>query len=381
MLRKIQSVLIALVFIIPIVGNLTINSDTVLSQENRTAFNFPKFNSLYYDFSGFLRALNDRLFGREFAQKYTLPYVQVLLSQKAEISDFAVEGIKTGWFFQGDHANKVYSKHVFDVTEKDKLIDNVLIDIDKIKNEVTQNVYLVVGPDKHGIYSDYMNQCIGHPGKYRYFDKTKKYVDELGYKVIDNYEAMINGKDKTEKTTIFYADDGHWNLKGANVAFNNTMQQILGASYNPIAYSFMYKKHSAGDLNKNSLIAKTKTTLDDAIVKSDIVGQFYFKDLESGEEVKIDRELGSFPPIYGYVEEDNTNFLYSKSYSFRSNLKVALVSDSFGYNFKPFLIDYFKETLWINVYLERGKDKYKIFKYLKAFNPDLVLYLRMENSL
>jgi len=40
--RVTQSILIALAFIIPIFGNLTIDSNTVFKNERRTAFSFPK---------------------------------------------------------------------------------------------------------------------------------------------------------------------------------------------------------------------------------------------------------------------------------------------------------------------------------------------------
>ena len=40
--KVIQSSFIALSFIVPIVGNLTINNETVFKEENRTAFAYPK---------------------------------------------------------------------------------------------------------------------------------------------------------------------------------------------------------------------------------------------------------------------------------------------------------------------------------------------------
>lgn len=74
-----QIILIALAFIIPIFGNLTIDSNTVFKNEHRTAFSYPSFTSnkltrildlatlkdLHdFNFDDLQKALNDRLIGR-----------------------------------------------------------------------------------------------------------------------------------------------------------------------------------------------------------------------------------------------------------------------------------------------------------------------------
>ena len=53
----------------------------------------------------------------------------------------------------------------------------------------------MVGPDKHGIYPEFMNQNFGHPGLYRYFDKIKLIYEYAGIKVIDNFNAIKKAKD------------------------------------------------------------------------------------------------------------------------------------------------------------------------------------------
>jgi len=77
------------------------------------------------------------------------------------------------------------------------------------------------------------------------------------------------------------------------------------------------------------------------------------------------------------VTPDTCNYLYSQNYNFKSNLKVALISDSFGHKFQPYLFDYFHESMWLNAL----KDDEEIIEHLQEFKPDLVLYLRVERNL
>ena len=68
--KVIQSSFIALSFIIPIVGNLTIDNDTVFKNENRTAFSYPT-SLKNIDWDLLQKALNDRLFLRQEVQVNT----------------------------------------------------------------------------------------------------------------------------------------------------------------------------------------------------------------------------------------------------------------------------------------------------------------------
>ena len=379
MLTKIvQSILVASAFMIPIVGNLTINNNTVFENENRSAFKYP--NSDVKDYWDELqKALNDRLIGREYFQKLTSNNLFNVLSQTTDFlyqDAFGFPGRFVGWFFLGDRGDKNYQKHIRDLKRVDKNFDKNFALLKRF-GEITKNTYLVVGPDKASVYPEFMNQHIGYPGKYRHFENIKADLEKAGVKVIDNQEAIVKEKDLTYEKSLYFANDSHWNKKGALFAFNNTIKELLGDEFTPLTYDFTWKKLMVGDLNKSQYISELKQILDLCEPVSKENSEVTSIDLEDNTQETGIRQFGSDDFIRCNVNSGTCNYEKIINSRSRKDLKVALISDSFGGFFEPYLVDYFKEVLWCNAY----EDHTKILKYVSEFQPDIILYLRIERSI
>ncbi|MDY5722942.1 MAG: hypothetical protein SPK55_10245 [Succinivibrio sp.] len=376
--KVVQTILIASTFIIPIVGNLTINNNTVFENENRSAFKYP--NSDVKDYWDELqKALNDRLIGREYFQKLTSNNLFNVLSQTTDFlyqDAFGFPGRFVGWFFLGDRGDKNYQKHIRDLKRVDKNFDKNFALLKRF-GEITKNTYLVVGPDKGSVYPEYMNPYIGYPGKYRYFNDIKQKLLQADIKVIDNQDAMVAAKDPTDKTALYYANDTHWNRKGALIAFHNTMKTVLGSSYTPLNYDFTWSKNKSGDLNKSAYISSLKEVLDENEIVITGSSEIYTKAIDGDHEVTATRNFGTVQNLVCGIDQITCNYEYIKSKVYKSKLKIALISDSFGGFFEPYLLDYFEQVLWCNAY----DDHDNIVKYVADFKPDVILYLRLERNI
>ena len=378
LVKVIQSSFIALSFVIPIVGNLTIDNDTVFKNENRTAFSYPT-SLKNIDWDLLQKALNDRLFLRQEVQVNTSKLLDSTLSQHSDFdpsSAFAMKGTQFGWYFAGDIHDKVYSKHTRDLNYQDPHFEKHLSLLLRLST-ITSKTYLIVGPDKAGIYSELMNPLIGHPGLYRDFDKLKARFEQSHVKVIDNLDAIKSQKDLTYKTSLYFTNDTHWNKYGAYHAFVNTFKTILGEDFKPLPYTFTYSRFLYGDLNRNLEISMSKDTHDFAHSHNPIKAKLYVKDMINGIDKEEERFLGESVPQLCKDGADKCNVQYSKNEYYQSPLKVAIISDSFGTYFRNFAVDHFKEVLWLWEY----DDVQKIYKYTSDFKPDLIIYLRVERNI
>ena len=101
LVKVIQFVLVALCFVIPLVGNLIVDSNTVFKNENRTAFAYPtEYVKSYWD--DLQKALNDRLLGRESTQVITSNYLSQIMTQTTNFlyqDAFSFPGNAVGWYF------------------------------------------------------------------------------------------------------------------------------------------------------------------------------------------------------------------------------------------------------------------------------------------
>lgn len=375
LVKVIQFVLVALCFVIPLVGNLIVDSNTVFKNENRTAFAYPtEYVKSYWD--DLQKALNDRLLGRESTQVITANYLSQIMTQTTNFlyqDAFSFPGNAVGWYFLGDRGDKHYQKHVFKLDKKDQFYEDNLLFVRQLET-ITPNTYVIVGPDKASIYPEYMNQHIGYPGIYRHFNATKENLLKENVKLVDNQEAIVAAKDKTYKTSLYLANDTHWNSKGALVAFNNTMKTVLGDKYYPIEYTFSWAKNPIGDLNKSSFISEFKEILDLAENNIKEESDCTSKDMESGKEVTKTRTFATYDMFQCNIDRLSCDVETIYNPKGKSDLKVVLISDSYGISYEPYVVDYFKNTMWCSAYATHDK----VLKYIKEYKPDIILYLRIE---
>lgn len=367
MIKVIKFLFLTLLFVVPIVGFITTPNDHVIKGENRTVNQLPIFNfkdPLY--FSNLIAYFNDRMLFKEKINEYLFPlYKEYFNDFDSSLDKYSIPGIK-GWIFAGNSLTNVYSQHVEPITPNWYKIKEQIACFKNIKQEAAKYnapFYVVVAPDPHGIYSEYLNPYIKSPGKYRLFNEILPLFIENDFSVIDSYDYLKSQKDPNEIKTLYLADDTHWNCYGAYLTFKYVMSKIM-TNVVLIEHNFKFSKNFNGDLIRNIKNPK-KDFLDRAEVTD-------FKDF-SVEIVNLDNNnkattnitnlhIGSYGDKF-----INKNAPYSK--------KLLLISDSYGFSFTPFAVELFKEVIFTTRY---GNYFERSMNLINQEKPDLVIYLSGE---
>lgn len=352
MKRVIQIVLVSLMFVVPILGFLTTDPSYIIKSENRTLAKFPKFGTKDF-FSDLVQWYTDRLYGKiKISEKFFTHFYSVYADESFSPNRLTVLG-ESNWFFLGDAANFVYSQHTKELKIPISNINRKITFLKNIKNQSSAQFYLVVGPDKHGIYPEFLRSYIYEPAKHRAFDKYKHILTENGIEYIDNFECLNNAKKSLkDKHTLYYSNDSHWNCYGAYIAFNNVMSHIVD-SYEPISYSFTFSSKETGDLTRN-IVPPKHGYLDNVVV-------------HNNESISIQE----------YVTDGSSYLKKFFNKNSKDDRKVMIMADSFGGSFAPYAIDYFRNV----ILLPRVEIDGILFEQvIKQEKPDLILYVNVERN-
>ena len=365
MTRYLKFCLVFLMVAIPAIGFIVTDNNTVVKGENRVINQFPKVYSDRF-FSQLVNWFNDRLlFKLDVNENLYANFHEYFNDFNVSSTQFSVAG-NSGWLFAGDLSDFVYSQHTKDLKFNPNQIQKKLFTLQAIRDSFAGDMYFVVGPDKHGIYPEYMDQNILQPGKFRFFNKVKSALNIKGITVIDNYGALVSSKDPDKKISLYYGDDTHWNKYGAYIAFENVMKQI-DHNYISQQYKFIFSHHEYGDLVRN-IKNPRRDILDNAFVDNVRIVNVNATDLfsNSSKEIKFDVNY----PL-------NLNYKYVNDNSI-SEKKVILISDSFGVLFLPYTVDYYKTVIHMNRLM---RDFGKILDEIRKEHPDVVIYLNAEREI
>ena len=368
MIKVIKFLFLTLLFIVPIVGFITTPNDHVIKGENRTVNQLPIFNlknPIY--FSNLIAYFNDRMLFKEKVNEYLFPlYKEYFNDFDASLDKYSIYGIK-GWIFAGNSLVNVYSQHVEAMTPNWNKIKEQIACFKNLEQEAAKYnapFYVVVAPDPHGIYSEYLNPYIKSPGKYRLFNKILPLYNENNLTVIDSYDYLRSKKDPNGIKTLYYADDTHWNKYGAYLTFNYVMSKI-STNFEPVEHQFKFSKNFNGDLIRN-----IKNPEKDFLDKAEVIDFNDFlieiKELNSNKTISTNfLHLNSFANYeFKFI---NKNAPYSK--------KLLLISDSYGFSFTPFAVELFEEVIFTTRY---GNYFERSMNLINQEKPDLVIYLSGE---
>lgn len=356
MKRVIQYILVTLMFAVPLAGFMTISNNYVIKSENRMIARFPNEYSNRF-FIELVKWYTDRLFYKiKVSEKYYKNFKSLFADYDFSPSEVFVKG-RSNWVFLGDKSHEVYSQH----SRKTKVNMNAAIKkLNTLKTlmnaDSSIDFYLVVGPDKHGIYPEYMNQNFFEPGKYRLFDNYKYMLEDSHIKFIDNYSLLINEKKNMRGESLYYFNDSHWNLYGAYLAYKNTMNQIY-PSLNVNEYEFKFKK--------DQLPNGESDLLDVAYIDKNNQFSIVVEDLISGKKSVVEYDLNR-------GTEYETRYINENA---PENKKILIISDSFGYSFAPFAIAQFKEVIFR---IRTTSDIDSLVNFIKNERPDLIIYMNVE---
>lgn len=367
-MKIIRIFLLFIIFFIPVAGIITTPSDLVLKGENRNITAFPEFGTTLF-FTNLKNYVTDRIFYKvKFEEEFFPLYKKYFTFFKFDKSEISIEG-RDGWLFFSDSlSSNSYRQHSFlldKIVYNKFLFNRKLPYLKEISSFSKGKFFYVVGPDKHGIYPEFMDQHYGKPGHYRLFSDFMSVFESNGFVVIDPFEAIRSYKSNLIKESLYYTDDTHWNLAGAKVAFDYLMPKIVN-DYKPYDYELTFFKHKNGDLVRN-IIQPKNDFLDDVQTTRENLPIIQIYDINS-DKLIYDSKLKFDLPDFGTVVVND---------SARDDRTVLLLSDSFGHALKGYLSDYFNKVVHCYGF---NQDPKKIEQVIKKYNPDIVLFVNVERN-
>ncbi len=368
-------------FAIPIVGIISSNQD-IIESENRRIYQFPEISikslsskKFLYDLSKYFE---DRLLFRFSLNSLTEPVYNKKFFKgfEANKQGLAIEGLDNWLFLSSD---KYYKQHTEDVpfnSQRQKFIVNKIKKVQDLAQGVP--TYIIVGPDKLGIYPEKAVPWIGHPGKYRLANKKIQFMQEQGLTVLDNYALL---KEHKKDGILYYLGDTHWNQYAAYLAFNSNMETILGKDFVKKPYKYSWSIRKSGDLGNGFGGYENSYVYDCAIFyldKQDDLTVKAYKQLQVPYFESIQKELtgGNIPnyhPFEDVIETINLKAPIKKT--------VVIYADSFYHaGYRIFCEGIFEHIITIhhNALIEEKAIAQDI---IKKFKPDLILYECVERDL
>lgn len=352
-------------FVIPGIGFLITDNNTVIKSENRHITQFP---SEYSDmfFSDCVNWFNDRLLFKLDANEKLYPrFTELFKDFNFSASQFSVTGLE-GWIFSGDKSDYVYSQHSKKLLFQNGNLDKKIRDLSAIRNSFKGQMFFVVGPDKHGIYPEFMDPNIQSPGAYRFFDTYKALLNVKGITVIDNFKSLIDSKDPKNKVSLYYGDDTHWNRYGAYIAFRNVLKTVAPDD-DQILYNFKFSHHMNGDLIRN-IKNPSRSMLDDAEIVNPLNQKIIIEDIFAKNEKEILFNVNIPQPFNSRYKNPNA----------LSDKKVFVISDSYGIAFVPYVVEHFQQVTHMN---RRLADLNVILQEIVKSEPDILIYLNVEREI
>ena len=368
-------------FAIPIVGIISSNQD-IIESENRRIYQFPEISIKSLSSKKFLYELSkyfeDRLLFRFSLNSLTEPVYNKKFFKgfEANKQGLAIEGLDNWLFLSSD---KYYKQHTEDVpfnSQRQKFIVNKIKKVQDLAQGVP--TYIIVGPDKLGIYPEKAVPWIGNPGKYRLANKKIQFMQEQGLTVLDNYALL---KEHKKDGILYYLGDTHWNQYAAYLAFNSNMETILGKVFVKKPYKYSWSIRKSGDLGNGFGGYENSYVYDCAIFyldKQDDLTVKAYKQLQVPYFESIQKELtgGNIPnyhPFEDVIETINLKAPIKKT--------VVIYADSFYHaGYRIFCEGIFEHIITIhhNALIEEKAIAQDI---IKKFKPDLILYECVERDL
>ena len=377
----ISAALVISFFAIPIVGIISSNQD-IIESENRRIYQFPEISIKSLSSKKFLYELSkyfeDRLLFRFSLNSLTEPVYNKKFFKgfEANKQGLAIEGLDNWLFLSSD---KYYKQHTEDVpfnSQRQKFIVNKIKKVQDLAQGVP--TYIIVGPDKLGIYPEKAVPWIGHPGKYRLANKKIQFMQEQGLTVLDNYALL---KEHKKDGILYYLGETHWNQYAAYLAFNSNMETILGKDFVKKPYKYNWSIRKSGDLGNGFGGYENSYVYDCAIFyldKQDDLTVKAYKQLQVPYFESIQKELtgGNIPnyhPFEDVIETINLKAPIKKT--------VVIYADSFYHaGYRIFCEGIFEHIITIhhNALIEEKAIAQDI---IKKFKPDLILYECVERDL
>lgn len=171
---------------------------------------------------------------------------------------------KANWLFLGNYYAQTVSKLQMDIVPTQAHIDATIkpyADLAAACEKDGVELVLVVGPNKSGIYKEYLPPVI-HPSQKRYADFFLQPLEQIpGLRLCDAKEALMSAK--ADGALLYYRPDTHWNLRGSRVAFEG-VRSILSLPPLPAHQLVNDGKRHGDDLIDIAKLKNFPVSADDA---------------------------------------------------------------------------------------------------------------------
>ena len=254
---------------------------------------------------------------------------------------------KNDWlFYNSSLARKDYTgENQFKKRELKRISENLLLTRDNLKKQGCEFVLFLV-PDKERMYSEYLPQYCGKPGRIYRTQQVYQYLKEnTDLNVIYPYEDLMEAK---KKYFIYHKTDTHWNTLGAYIASVQLLEH-LGIFLPDYREAHVVEKEDVpGDLSYMLYLHKNISPGTDYAP--------FFEDAFR-ETVEIEKEDFSTEFIYHNKTGDDRRLMVNR--------------DSFFSNMSHVIALQFKESYMTNISVYNHN-------MLKEYQPDIFIYETTE---
>lgn len=329
---RILAIGFAVLLLLPTLDQIFSFSSQFKSTENRKPTPFPTFS--FQKAVTFAKQFN--LYYKEsFGFRSTLVYAYSVWKfntlRQSPLPEKVIVG-KNGWLFLGNNDNDVVNQHRGLNPFNDKEVERISARLSYWQQTLARlgiKFYVVIAPDAHNIYREYLPDALHHTNGKTRLDILRETVKQQAKVVfIDLSDTLI-----TERSThaVFYKTDSHWNNYGAFISCAKLISRI----------QHDYRELKLLQLTDYHLVKTTRTG-------GDLAALFMFQDKMT------DTFYNLFPnsaqTLTGSTEIPNEKSglpSYKLSGPRKTLPKLMFIGDSYSTSMMQFLGSCFRESYFI----------------------------------
>ncbi|MCX6213159.1 hypothetical protein [Spirosoma sp.] len=354
---RIIAVVFLLFLVLPTVDQLLGLSSRFSSTENRKlnkmpALNFPHLRSFVKQFDHYYK----ENFGWRNALFYVYSRWKFNILGESPLPEKVVIG-KNGWLYLGNSYNKVIDQHrglrPLSLDSAHRIASHLLQRQQELAKQGVQ-LYILVAPDSHTIYPEYLPDHIQQSTDPSRLDILKQAIAQTNLRFVDIRDTLLAAK---RDHVVYYQTDTHWNEYGTLIGSAALLNRIRKEqpAIPPVRLSdYHIEKQSggAGDLT-------TMLTLQDE--QRDTI-YYYIKPIPG----RAARQIAQIP-------NEETGYP-STRFSGPGVGRLLVIGDSFSHGLMNYLPGYFRESYFI-----RGS--YLDPAVIKAEKPTVVVIEVVERNI
>ncbi|MFP5212843.1 MAG: alginate O-acetyltransferase AlgX-related protein [Acidobacteriota bacterium] len=337
------------------------------SVEKRQMAKMPELHRAIRDFSGFARQFQS-YYSDSFGLRSSLIHWNNLLRLRL-LNESAVPGVRVGldgWLFYADEWALENYENIMPLSpEEIERIEAVTTERRRWLEAKGIPLILVVAPEKHTIYSEFLPPGIHKLGKESRFDQVAAaFARHPEVEFIDTRPALLRAK-STQR--LFHRTDTHWNDYGAFIGYGELMERLTRH----------FPKIGRHDIEDYTVSVTDKPGRDLAAMLS-------LTDVIREEEIELIPKFTPrardgqwpYPPLEDMPEVAGQEMVVKETGD-PSLPRAGVFRDSFSWALIPFLAESFQRVVFVWTFdflpelIEREKPDVVIFECVERYLPSL----------